>query len=212
MKKCTIIEIGEEWCLWRFEPKIGVCEAECINAPVYVILNTAATSVRLDCADFYSSQAHVSSSNSIGKSKWTSYLPEEDSRALVEKLRLLGVKPNKIQAIDTLEYRMSYYLLNNNSDKKSLLLFLPQKPGIRLVAMHDGAVWGCYFFSNDPEFRLNELERIWLHQPQAIECAVVLSENLQYAWLHEFLEKKHVKLLSGDFRRAMLDDYFGARI
>ena len=114
---------------------------------------------------------YVISHNNIGDVIWTCAVPSEISDSLVEMCRINGIRAGRIHAIDTLEYRMACYL-----SKKYLepcCLIIPQEPGIRLVTLQNGVVLGCYFFSNDVNFRERELKRIWLSQRAAPRIAVV---------------------------------------
>ena len=138
---------------------------------------------------------------------WSTALPKYVSDSLVEMCSIKGVRPSRVQAIDTLEYRMACYF--GRLIGSSFWLLIPQKPGIRFVDFDGGIPRGCYFFSNDVDFRVKELTRLWRFKPP--QSAVILSEDLDYLWIRDFLEEKSIKLIhpqeGQDFKCNMIEEW-----
>ena len=231
----TCIEVGSEtWYIWELSRKGSVSSARKLAMPpealwdseamaerlkgiagrkVLILLNTARTSIRLSDAPFSfgeNAPEYIFSRNTILDKAWTSAVPEEISGSLVEMCRLLSVRPNRILHLDTLEYRMSCYF-GGLFTEGSFWLILPQKPGIRLIILNDGAALACYFISNDPDFRLQELTRIWMCQQFHPKHAVILSDDTDYFWIWDFLEEKSVEMQTPtegqDFVQAMIESW-----
>jgi len=205
-------------CLW--DPK-AMADQFAVSIPqgkILFLLNLSQTVVRfsdsLDPDTTFPfgdrSSKYIFSHNIIEEKKfWMTALPAEISHRLVEMCRLKRIHPNRIQAIDTLEYRMAHYF--GKQYKAPLWLLLPQVPGIRLITMEGGLPCSCYFFSND--FRFQELARLWMCQSIPPQYAIVLAEDedMRYQWLREFLEEKSVELLrhdqGQDFKQAMIEEF-----
>jgi len=154
---------------------------------------------------------YVFSHNIEGDGIWMTAVPVEVSNSLIKICRLKGIRQGRVQVIDTIEYRMACYL---GRLYPSLWILLPQEPGIRLIILREGIPCGCYFFSNHPDFRVWELSRLWMCQPNPPQHAVILDEDSSYAWLSDFLAGKSVELLKPehklDFKRAMIGEWIKA--
>lgn len=144
---------------------------------------------------------YVFSHNIEGERIWMTAVPAEISNSLIKMCRLKGIRPGRVKIIDTMEHRMACYL--GGLYQSSLWILLPQEPGIRLIILQEGIPWGCYFFSNDPDFRIWELTRLWLCQLNPPQYAVILGRNSNYAWLKDFLENKSVELLKPDHKMSL---------
>ena len=226
MKKWTCIEVGfAKWQIWHINRK-GVSLARQIDMPedalwvpaamarrlgeiqgkLLFLLNIAQTSIRLADSPFPFEENYIFSRNTIGGHPWTTALPAEISESLVEMCRLMNLRPGRIKAIDTLEYRMACYFASLY--KSPCWLIIPQEPGIRLIALDNGLPLACCFFSNDPDYRLKELTRIWLCQASPPQHAILLG-GPEHFWIRDFLQEKSVQILEPDneqsFVQAMLE-------
>lgn len=147
---------------------------------------------------------YVFSGNTVGGKPWMSAVQSSIPQNLFEMCKLINIRPSAVHAVDTMEYRMACYF--GGMYYMPFWLLIPQKPGIRLVSMVNGAPCGCYYFSNDPSYRENEITRLYLSDPP--ELAVVLSDGDM--WLREFLESKSVETLdlgSGLAKQAMIEGW-----
>ena len=219
----TCIEVGlPQWVIWQVNRKGYISATERISTPadnmhdpktlaqglgdvfgkkVLFLLNTSLARVRLsneqdDGSDiqFPFEEGYIFSRTVMKDCMWVTALPEYISVSLVEMCRIKGIQSNRILAIDTLEYRMACYF--GGIIKSQFWLLIPQEPGIRLIVLDEGVPCGCYFFSNDPNFRVKELTRIW--HVQTPESAVILSDEIDYLWIREFLEEKSVMVMHRD--------------
>jgi len=203
--------------LWNPQSLTQLIKGQIFGRKLLFLLNTSQTIVRLSDETVTASdiektfpfvkqpEEYVFSYDIIGEKTWITAVPSETPISLVEMCRLKGVRSGRIQAIDTLEYRMSRYL--GNLHKSPFWLLLPQEPGIRLITLQNGMPILCYFFSNDSNFRLQEITRIWLCQPTPPQSAYILSDNPAYLWLHEFLKEKSVGVLEQDFKQSMIAEW-----
>ena len=162
---------------------------------IVFLLNTAQTIVKLNDEPFpfKDESKYVFSQNKIDTTLWKTAISLEFSNSLIESCGLFGIKPGKIHAIDTLEYRMCDHL-STIYRNELICLFFMQPPGIKLIFLQDGLPQSCYFFSNDPNFRILELTRIWLSQLNAPKTALLMSDC---AWLQVFLSDRQVKVIDG---------------
>ena len=219
----TCLEVGfSPWYIWQINWKGSVSAADQIVVPpedlwnpqamaqhinniggrLLFLLNIAETCVRLAGASFPFDEKDGYNFNcgAIKDEIWTTAVPGHISDSLVEMCRLKGIRPGRINAIDTLEYRMSLYLSNLFDGTHWLLL--PQEPGIRLIVLKNGIPCGSYFFSKDPIFRLKELNRLWACHPA--ESAVKILDDPTYLWLWKFLQEKGVEVYEQDLRKDMI--------
>ena len=240
-KKWTCVEVGiDKWYVWQFNHKNSMPQlsqivvsantlwnpqamSQLIKGQLYAqklffLLNTSRTIIKLASSPFNfqtelfqneKSGEYIISHDTIEDTTWSCAVPSEISESLVEMCRISGIRQGFIHAIDILEYRMSYYL--NKFCQAPFWLFLPQEHGIRLLALQGDSDWGCYFFSNDPDFRTLELTRLWLCQPASPRQAVILSDEPDYLWIHRFLEERSVELPDMDFiKQAMIEHWIKA--
>jgi hypothetical protein len=199
--------------LWK-NPEAIAQRLPKISGKLLFLLNLSQTSVRLSDASFpFDGEANYNFSRKvIAEEIWTTAAPAHISDSLVEMCRIKKIRPGRIHSIDTLEYRMSQYFgrlfKDSGSGQCPFWLLLPQEPGVRLIALQGGVPCGSYFFSNDPDFRLKELTRLWMHKPAG--SAFVMSDDPVYLWLRKFLQEKSVNLLEQDFRQAMISEWIKA--
>ena len=165
---------------------------------------------------------------------WVTAIPSEIPNSIVEMCRIRGIHSNRICTIDTLEYRMSCHIsdfkLNhyNIEQEKPCWLLIPQASGIRLVHMEDGAPAGCFYLSNDPDFRIHELERIFNHLGKPPKSVYIMnsmrkspgraaatdgtdfelnhSSHEDYLWLRHILQERSVHVIDENVCRKIKED------
>jgi len=211
-------------CLWNPQAMAERLTVPVPKGKVLFLLSTAQTVVRLtgradaetDASAAFpfgdQSDKYVFGCNTLGDTKWLTAVPANISDSLVEMCRIKGIRPGRIAVIDTLEYRMAEYFGKlYGSSHSPLWLLIPQEPGIRLVVLEKGVPQSSYFFSNAPDFRYNELLRIWLCQSNLPMHVIVLAEDEKYRWLREFFEEKSVELLkcetTQNFKKNMMEEW-----
>lgn len=157
-----------------------------ISRKTLLVLNTSKTSVRLDNKPFpfQNKDEYIFDKNEIGGTAWETAVPKQAIDEVLEICLEKGIKPNKIIAIDTLEYRLSQHFAARDA-----WLFIPQEPGLRLTTLHEGAPRGCHFISNDPNFREKELERIGKFEAAVPKQAILYKCGADYDWLRSFMTK-----------------------
>jgi len=234
----TCIEIGASvWYIWQIDHKNNVSKAKSLTVPantlwnpnamaqlinerigkkVIFLLNTSQTIIKLSEDSLLAQDLSYEKDGYIincsifdNKKMWTSATPKSLPNYLIEMCRLKKIRTGRIQVIDTLDYRITRYLSKLYSS--ILWILLPQEPGIRLIVLQNGIPLSSYFFSNNPDFRENELTRIWLHESFSPQHAVILSDDKAYEWLNYFLKEKFVELSDShshmNFRQAMIMEW-----
>ena len=212
--------------LWKLQSMANLLASSLSGRKILFLLNISSTIVKLsvNASDDFAKEEtlipltlpfgkqstdYVISNSIEGERMWTTAVPAEISNSLIKMCRLKGIRPGRIQVIDTIEHRMAYYL--GGLYLSPLWILLPQEPGIRLVTLQEGVPGGCYFFSNDPDFRIRELARLWMCQSDPPQYAVILDESSDYLWLEDFLKDKSVELLDPDhgldFKQAMIGEW-----
>ena len=230
---------SDKWCCWEFDRKGNIVEQTHIKVPedtlwnpeamshlikkhipkgkVFFLLNSAQTIVRLgekrrkEIAKQFpfgeDSDKYIFDQNKIGNKWWYTAVPAEIPRSLVEMCQINGISVSRLQLIETLEYRITNYL--SDMPNSPFWLLLPQKPGIRLIIVENGTPKNCYFFSDNPKFRIKELTRLWKHTPA--KAALVLSDDPGYEWLGEFLKEKDIDIQHRgfeDLKWTMMQRFF----
>lgn len=211
--KRACIEISASaWHIWHINRKGKIISSEKFPTPVFklkisrltkilLLLNIAQTKIKIGEEFSHKNlEDYIFDSNKIGETLFVSALAKDSVNDLLNTCREKGIY--QIHAIDTLEYRMTCYF--GGLYQEPLWLIIPQKPGIRLIALKDGVPWGCYFFSNDPDFREHELIRIWLDQQDAPQMAVILSDDDAYLWMRGFLDERQVSLADEPDSKQMM--------
>jgi len=214
--KSTYIEIGaRQWNIQRYNRKGSLLSEESICVPadilwdaeamsellpadfskncgrLYIILNISDTKVKLLASDdgipSHFAKGFVTSRAGL----WFTAVAEEIPRAIVEMCRINKIPLNRIMNIDTLEYCIATYYSKHLNDKL-LWIFLSQEPGIRLIVVELGKVKACFYFSNDPEFRLKEVSRIWMSLKECLPDTVLVypSDKPTLGWLSDFIIKQ----------------------
>jgi len=181
----NIIEIGQDYCLTN--PQLLANSLEDIpKGKIIFLLNIAQANVSLlsdaNIPPHFNSDKYINSQALLPDGRfWLTTIPAQISDTLLEMCRIKKIRLKRIQAIDTLEYRLANYCYQQSM--VSTHLFLPLKSGIRLIAFDDKGVCFHYFFSNNPEFREKELSRIYAHHNAPPQNAVILSDDSAYDWL-----------------------------
>jgi len=206
----NIIEIGQDYCIMWREKKGIVAEPEQISLPklalknpqhladsikdipkgkVIFLLNISQTNVSLlsdaNIPNHFNSDEYINSQAPLPDGRfWLTTIPAYISINLVEMCRIKKIRIEHIQAIDTLEYRMTNYCYQQLMT--NMCLFLPLNSGIRLIAFDDNGVCSHHYFSNNPKFREKELSRIYQHLDNSLQDVIILSNNPIYDWLYNF--------------------------
>lgn len=209
----NIIEIGQDYCnIWHIQRKkerlsklkqIILPEgfltspkllADLLNdipkGKIFFLLNIAGTNVSLlsdiNIPKHFNFNKYINSQASLPDGRfWLTTIPAQISDTLLEVCRIKKIRLERIQAIDTLEYRLANY--GYHQAMADTHLFLPFKTGIRLIIFDNNGICHHYFFSNNPKFREEELKRIYMSQNNALpQNAVVLSDNCDCNWLRNF--------------------------
>ena len=234
----TCMEVGSvHWHIWQINRKGLVSAIDRVIVPsedlwnplsmsrgiktinldkkIIMLLNTPQTSVRISSDPdtnftfWRETGEYIFSRNTIGKKTWVTAVPSKISNSLLEMFRLINVRPGRIHAIDTLEYRMACYF--GKLHKSNFWLLIPQKPGIRLIILEEGLPCSCHFFSNDPVFRLKELTRILLSRTLP-KLAFVLSCDQDYIWIEDFLQENSIELINSseglEYKRIMIEEWY----
>ena len=205
----SFIEVGETYLkIWKFGKKQDLQEIIDVDvsdnylsdtsvplfkgmdkAKLYFLVNSHKTIIRfnenIDTAISYNHVLDETSDNA-----WKSALPAAISEGIVKLCRLSEIPEKRIRQIDSLEYRLCRYLADIHKDL--IWVLVPQEPGIRLIVMEDKAYVQNYYFSNNPGFRQDEINRILLCQEKPPKKAVLVSDNKKYTWLEKFLEDKSI--------------------
>ena len=236
----TCIEIGvSTWNIWQIDQK-GYIDAkslpvsantldnsnamaqllnERIGKKILFLLNTSHTIIKLSEESLpsqylsYEKAGYIlSHSNFLNKNAnkriWTSATPKFIPNNLVEMCRSKKIRIGRIKAIDTLDYRITHYL--SKLYDSVIWIFIPQEPGIRLIVLQDGIPINVYVFSNNLDFRYNELVRIWICQAFSPQHAIVLSDNTDYDWIKLFLKERSLEYLdksSMDLKQDMVKEW-----
>jgi hypothetical protein len=173
------------------------------KAKLYFLVNSHKTIIRFsENIDTAILDKHIL--DAVSDSGWKSALPAAISERLVEFCKLSNISEKWIQQIDSLEYRLCRYLADIHKDL--IWVLMPQEPGIRLIVMKGKKYVQNYFFSNNPAFRQDEINRIFLCQEKPPKKAVLVSDNTEYTWLEKFLEDKSITVYKDgqDIKKEMI--------
>jgi hypothetical protein len=205
----SCIEAGEAYLkIWKFGKKqdlqeiidVDVSDNYLWDAPtplfkgvekakLYFLVNSHKTIIRFNKGiDTAILNKHILDKTS--DNAWKSALPAAIPERLVELCKLSGIPEKCVQQIDSLEYRLCRHLAGIHKDL--IWVLIPQEPGIRLIVMENKKYVQNYFFSNNPGFRQDEVNRILFCQENPPKKAILISNNTKYNWLEKFLEDKAI--------------------
>jgi len=156
---------------------------------ILFLLNIKQSNVSLlsdaNIPNYFNSNKYISSHAALPDGRfWLSSIPANISECLLEMCRIKKIRTERILSIDTLEYRIANYYIQQSAI--DIWLFLPIKLGTRLIIFDENGICSYYFFSNNPEFREKELSRICRHRGDFPSNSIILSNNPVYDWLHNF--------------------------
>jgi len=199
----NIIEIGQDYCTtWPQKNDFLLPNNALLNpqlladsitdipkGKITFLLNIAQTNVSLmpsvTIPRHLDSDKYINSHALLPDGRfWLSTIPSHISNVLLEMCRIKKIRLKRIQAIDTLEYRLANYCYQQSM--ANIYIFLPLKSGIHLITFDSNGVCSYYFFSNNPAFRENELSRIHQNHNTPPQNAIILSNDSSYDWLYDF--------------------------
>ena len=145
--------------------------------------------------DHFNDKTHTFGYDIIGGTLFMAAFPKGLSDSLMQMCREWGFGTRAIKRIGTVEHMLTrLYCEKYNA---SLIIIIPQGQGIRLIFISENRPTGVYFISNDPEYRLAELDRVFLIRcpvPER-ELAVITKGFGGVGWMKDYFANMDIILI-----------------